>query len=446
MQKTRAIIGLLAAFAVLGLLAACGGSEPTPTSTAPAPTPTDGPPTATPTALPPGVTAEPTPTSSGPSAADIFEAEWAELITAAQGDGKVVIALGGSDSRTGRFAFEVFKRQFGIEVVTSSGSGSDNANRMLAEQGRGIYTVDILTMSGGSLERLRAAGALAPVSDWLIRPDVIDRSQNWWLSETIWSDRDGKYVMADSLSVGTIGDIWYNPDNVTQADLDLINDYTDLLRPEFKGRIAMRAMNNPGGKSVIARLWLTPGLGPDFLADIHRIADVDLVIPEGDKELAEGVANGKWDFGIFGGGRDFRALQNLQLPVRELTLTKQVGALSTELGGGISMVKSAPNPNAAKLFLNWWYSQEGQTADVEGVSSYGPIGSVSLRSDVTKGTFPDHLWEVLIQIPGWRADGTLNERLVVFEENEEWFQIRDETEKFFNDLYIELGYDAFVNY
>ena len=436
MRKIKAITGLVAALALMGLLAACGADDPTPTSAATA-TPT---PAATPTPLPPGVTAEPTPTP------DLFLAEWDALIAAAQEEGKVVLALGGSDSRTGRYAHEIFKRQFGITVIASSGSGSDNANRMLAEQSRGIYTVDIVTVSGGSLERLRNAGALAPVSDWLIRPDVIDRSQNWWLSETIWSDRDGKYVMADSLSVGTIGDIWYNPDNVTQADLDLINDYTDLLRPEFKGRIAMRAMNNPGGKSVIARLWLTPGLGPDFLADIHRIADVDLVIPEGDKELAEGVANGKWDFGIFGGGRDFRALQNLQLPVRELTLTKQVGALSTELGGGISMVNGAPNPNAAKLFLNWWYSQEGQTADIEGVSSYGPIGSVSLRSDVTKGTFPDHLWEVLIQIPGWRADGTLNERLVVFEENEEWFQIRDETEKFFNDLYIELGYDAFVNY
>ncbi|MCH7655174.1 MAG: extracellular solute-binding protein [Chloroflexi bacterium] len=446
MQKTRAIIGLLAAFAVLGLLAACGGSEPTPTSTAPAPTPTDGPPTATPTALPPGVTAEPTPTSSGPSAADIFEAEWAELIVAAQAEGQLVLALGGSDSRTGRFAFEDFKRQFGIEMVTSSGSGSDNANRILAEYSRGVHTVDVVTVSGASLERLRSAEILTPVADWLIRPDVIDRSVGWYLNETIWSDRDRKYVMADSLAVGTIGSIWYNTDNVTQEDLDLIDNYTDLLRPEFKGRMAMRAMNNPGGKSVIARLWLTPGLGPEFLEAIHRDTDIDLVIPEGDKALAEGVANGKWDFGIFGGGRDFRALEALQLPVRELTLTKQVGALSTELSGGNAMLKSPPNPNAAKLFLNWWYSQEGQTADVESVSAYGPIGSVSLRSDVTQGTFPDHLWDVVQQIPGWRADGTLNERLVVFEDNDEWFEVRDATEKFFNDLYIELGYDAFVNF
>ena len=437
MRRIKGITGLLAAFALVGLLASCGADDPTPTS---APTPTTGPPTATPTALPPGVTPDPTPTP------DPFPAEWDALIAAAQAEGQVVLALSGSDSRTGRPAFAAFERQFGVRLISSSGSGSDNANRILAERSRGVFTVDIVTVSGGSLERLRAAGSLAPVSDWLIHPTVLDRSEGWYFTETLWSDRDGKYVMADSLSVGDIGSIWYNTENVTQEDLDAINDYTDLLLPRFKGRMAMRAMNNPGSKSVIARLWLTPGLGPEFLDAIHRQTDLDLVVPEGDDDLANGVASGKWDIGIFGGGRSFRALQALQLPVRELTATKQIGGLSTEIGGGIAMLGSPPNPNAAKLFLNWWYTKDGQTADIEGVSSYGPIGSVSLRSDVTTGTFPAHLTETLLKVPGWSAEGTLDEHLIVFEENEEWFKIRDETEKFFNDLYIELGFNAFVNF
>ncbi len=436
MRRTKTIIGLIAAFALVGVLASCGGDDPTATS---APTPTTGPPTATPTALPPGVTPDPTPTT------DTFAAEWDALIAAALAEGEVVLALGGSDSRTGRPAFAAFERQFGVRVITSSGSGADNVNRILAERSRGVFTVDIVTVSGGSLERLRSADALTPASDWLIHPTVLDRSEGWYFTETIWSDRDGKYVMADSLSVGDIGSIWYNTENVTQAELDLINDYTDLLRPEFRGRMAMRAMNNPGGKSVIARLWLTPGLGPEFLDAIHR-TDMDLVVPEGDDDLANGVASGKWDIGIFGGGRSFRALQALQLPVRELTATKQIGGLSTEIGGGIGMLGTPPHPNAAQLFLNWWYTKDGQTADIESTSSFGPLGSVSLRSDVTTGTFPAHLTETLLQVPGWTADGTLNEHLIVFEENEEWFKIRDETEKFFNDLYIELGYDAFVNF
>ena len=435
MRRIKIIVGLVAAFALMGLLASCGGDDPTPTAS-----PTAAPPTATPTALPPGVTPEPTPTT------DTFAADWDALVAAAQAEGEVFLALGGSESRTGRPAFAAFERQFGVRVIASSGSGSDNVNRILAERTRGVYTVDIVTVSGGSLERLRAAGYLAPVSDWLIRPDVLDRSEGWYLTETIWSDRDRKYVMSDSLTVGPLGSIWYNPNNVTPAELDLIDDFTDLLRPEFKGRMAMRAMNNPGGKSVIARLWLTPGLGPEFLDAIHRETDIDLVVPEGDDDLANGVASGKWDLGIFGGSRSFEALQTLQLPVKELTLTKQIGGLSTEMGGGIGMLQNPPNADAAKLFLNWWYSKDGQTADIEAVSSYGPRDSVSLRSDVTKGSLLPHLWEVIDQIPQWRADGTLDEHLIVFEENEEWFETRDHTEKFFNDLYIELGYDAFVNY
>ena len=431
MQRVKVTASLLAVMVLLGLAAACGGDEPTPTS-APA--------TATPTPSSSSVAPQPTPTP------DPFDEEWAALIAAAQEEGELVIALSGSDSRTGRFAFETFADTFDINVITSSGSGADNANRILAERSRGAYTVDISTVSGGSMERLREAGSFTPIEPLLIHPEVLDRSNGWYFENVLWSDSESKYVMSDALSVGAIGSIWYNTDNVTQEELDSINTYHDLLRPEFKGRMAMRAMNNPGSKSVIARLWLAPGLGPEFLDALHRDTDMDLVGAEDDKELAEGVANGKWDFGLFGGGRDFRALQNLQLPVRELTLTKTIGALSTEISGGVGVLDQSPNPNAAKLFANWWYSRAGQTADIESTSSFGPLGAVSLRSDVTLGTFPAHLKETLLKVPEWRAAGTIDQFLVVYELNDEWFQVRESTEVFFNDLYKELGYDAWVNY
>ncbi len=431
MQRVKVTVSLLAVMVLLGLAAACGGDEPTPTSV---------PATATPTPSSSSVAPQPTPTP------DPFDEEWAALIAAAQEEGELVIALSGSDSRTGRFAFETFADTFGINVITSSGSGADNANRILAERSRGAHTVDISTVSGGSMERLREAGSFTPIEPLLIHPEVLDRSNGWYFENVLWSDSESKYVMSDALSVGAIGSIWYNTDNVTQEELDSINTYHDLLRPEFKGRMAMRAMNNPGSKSVIARLWLAPGLGPEFLDALHRDTDMDLVGAEDDKELAEGVANGKWDFGLFGGGRDFRALQNLQLPVRELTLTKTIGALSTEISGGVGVLDQAPNPNAAKLFANWWYSRAGQTADIESTSSFGPLGAVSLRSDVTLGTFPAHLKETLLKVPEWRAAGTIDQFLVVYELNDEWFQVRESTEVFFNDLYKELGYDAWVNY
>ena len=433
MRGTKAITSLITAFALVGLLASCGGSDPTPTSA-----PTAAPPTATP--LPPGVTPDPTPTT------DTFAAEWDALIAAAQAEGEVFLALGGSASRYARAAFAEFDRQFGVRVVSSSGSGMDNVNRILAERTRGVFTVDVITFSGGSLDRLRSAGYLNPVSEWLIHPEVLDRSEGWFLTKTIWAERDAKYVMADALNVGPIGAIWYNTNSVTQEDLDAINDYPDLLLPRFKGRLAVRAMNLQGGKSVINRIWLTPGLGSQFLDDLHRVAEVNLVVPGGDDELANGVATGKWDFGLFGASSAFRALQTLQLPVRELTLTKQIGGLSTEIGGGVGMLTNVPHPNAAKLFVNWWYTKEGQTARIEARAAFGPQDSVSLRSDVTRGSLLPHLGPVIDQIPQWRAEGTIDDHLIVFEENDEWFELRSQTEKFFNDLYIDLGYDAFVTY
>jgi iron(III) transport system substrate-binding protein len=432
MQMKQAVTLLTGVFILLGLAAACA-SDPTPT---PIPAAT----TSTPTPLPAGATPLPTPTP------DTFPDEWAALIAAAQEEGEIVLALGGSDSRTGRFAFKAFENEFGIKVIASSGSGADNANRILAERSQGVYTVDISTVSGGSMERLREAGAFTPVEPLLIHPEVLDHSQGWWFTETLWSDSEKKYVIADALTIGDIGSVWYNTDNVTQEEVDSINTYQDLLRPEFKGRMVMRAMNNPGGKSVIARLWLTPDLGPDFLTAIHRDTDMALVGPEDDKQMAEGVANGKWDIGVFGGGRDFAALQALQLPVKDMTLTKTIGSLSSELSGGVGVMDRAPHPNAAKLFVNWWYSRAGQTADIESTSSFGPLTAASVRSDVTMGTFPSRLKETLRNVPAWSAEGTLGDHLVEFQQNEEWFKVRLDSEIFFNNLYKELGYDAFVNY
>ena len=46
------------------------------------------------------------------------------------------------------------------------------------------------------------------------------------------------------------------------------------------------------------------------------------------------------------------------------------------------MMDRAPHPNAAKLFLNWWLTQEGQTA--HNTLSASPVPP-SLREDVPLG-------------------------------------------------------------
>jgi ABC-type Fe3+ transport system substrate-binding protein len=385
--------------------------------------------------------ATPTPDTS-------FEGQWKQLVADAQEEGQLVVILSGTLSRTGRPTLDFFSKRFDIEVIASSGSGAPNTNRLLAERGRGRYTVDISTVSGGSMERIRGAGALTPLAPHIIDPTILEDRSNWYYDEPVWMDIDQKYALANSISVANIAAIWYNTNNVSQAEIDTVQHYTDLLDPKWKGRMAMRAMNNPGGKSVFARLWLAPELGPTYLDQLHTQFETgDLVDSEADAALADGLAKGKWDLILWGCGQDCRALKALGLPVEELTSTRVLApGMSTELSGSHAIVDQAPHPAAAALWSNWWLSQEGQATHRENLVAYGPQTSGTLRSDVGQFSTIDASWKAIQDIPAWRKAGTLEDNLIVFEKDDEWFTVRENLRDHFNKLYKELGFDAWVTY
>src|SRR5215510_5739560 len=63
-------------------------------------------------------------TATTPQSPAGWEAKWGELKAAAAKEGKIVIGMGGSSARDYRAVWESFGKQFGVEVITSSGSGS----------------------------------------------------------------------------------------------------------------------------------------------------------------------------------------------------------------------------------------------------------------------------------------------------------------------------------
>ena len=63
---------------------------------------------------------------------------------------------------------------------------------------------------------------------------------------------------------------------------------------------------------------------------------------------------------------------------------------SVAISGGrahIAVVNRSPHPNAAKLFVNWFLSREGQLA-VQYISAKQPEGVDSRRIDIPKGMIP----------------------------------------------------------
>ncbi len=78
-------------------------------------------------------------------------------------------------------------KKFGIKSIVSTGSGTDQVNRLLAENGAGIYVADVIQIGDSGALRLVPAGGLAPLRPLLIHPDVLN-GRNWFGGQLFFAD------------------------------------------------------------------------------------------------------------------------------------------------------------------------------------------------------------------------------------------------------------------
>lgn len=118
--------------------------------------------------------------------------------------------------------------------------------------------------------------------------------------------------------------------------------------------------------------YFTPQVHPDLGEEyLWRFFDpeLDVAFITDYRQVADGVARGKYTMAISVGsaGRDIDRLGKQGLPVANLAhilagpLKEQPTFQGTGSANNIMLVNRRPHPNAAKLFLNWFLSKEGQT-------------------------------------------------------------------------------------
>ena len=417
MRKTRGIVGLLLLTLVIAAVAtACGQEEPTATAV----------PTATSTPVP-GAT--PTPTPEPPSAEELFQAEWDQLIADAQAEGELVLIMGASESRTSRDIFEEFGRKFEINVLQATGSGTANANRVLAERAAGTYSADISLVGGTSTDRLRLAGALVPIMPLIFHPEVLDRSQGWLIDYWAWTDVENLYSPAFELRLRqNVMEVFYNTNGVSQAEIDGVQSFYDFLKPEWKGRIVSILDPDFGGVVTDRTLaWIL--IGKDFFEGLIREQDVAFLPGGSFAEMATGIGRGKYDVAFFTGqaSTDMEAMIELGIPIAKLNRTLAEGG-TVEIRGTLSVFDQAPHPKASQLFVNWYLSRDGQQTSANLINDEDP--SPSLRSDLTQGNVSDRQWNLL---------KTIDPASAMSQSSPEWFAARDEAIAFTRELYAELG-------
>ena len=346
------------------LLSACGpAATPVPTA-APTTAPTTAP-TQAPTVAPTAAPVDP----------------MAALVTAAQAEGTLTtIALPHDWCNYGE-AIDAFKAKYGLavnELLPDGGSGDEVEAIKANKNNTGPQAPDVIDVGLPFGPSSMAEGLLMPykVSTWDTIPTEAKDKDGYWY---------GDYY-------GVMG-FMVNTDMVTTVPAD----WSDLLKPEYKGMVALSGdprTSNQAIQAVFASGLANGGTldnaqpGLEFFKSLNAAGNlVPLISNNGLVAKGETPIRITWDYNGLAGIDTFAGnpKATFVVPTSGRFAGVYVQAISAY----------APHPNAAKLWMEFLYSDEGQLAWMKGYCH--PIREADMR---TRGVIPADLLAKIPDVTG----------------------------------------------
>jgi iron(III) transport system substrate-binding protein len=309
-------------------------------------------------------------------------ADWESTLAAAKREGKVSVITDVTASLRDALTRE-FQKKYGISVELFGSAGREVPPRVAAERKAGQFLWDIyIHGSTTALQAMIPMGAFDPLEPALILQDVKDPKT--WRGGAIEFLDPGKMVMV--MTPFQRGTIFYNSNLVKGNEF---TSHKDLLNPKWQAKLVVDDPRRGGpGVATFTFFYLHPELGPDF---IRALGKQQMTMLRDYAQEVDAVGQGRYP--VLVGGADFvainRAKQGVPVAIvdpREL----REGTDVSPANGNLAMFNRAPNPNAAKIYINWLLSKEGQTSFARA------NGYVSTRLDVPT----DHTEPWRVPLPG----------------------------------------------
>ncbi len=300
-----------------------------------------------------------------------WKTNWERTLKAAKKEGKIAV-YGPSNRDEQRALLTGFQKAYPeIRLTYISGRMSQLANRIMAERRAGKRMADILLGSTTTLNRtLKPAGVLVPIRRALLLPEVRDPSV--WFRKKLWfGDNEEKYMLL--WRGGSSGSFVIN---TNLAKREEFKTYFDLLNPKWKGKIVAQDPRRPGrGYSANVFFYNAKEYGPNFLKRLY--GETGIVLSRDSRQMVDWLGHGKFAIGLFVGsaGEVERSIRQ-GLPLAEVAPT--TGSVSMGTPRAVNLADGAPHPNAARVYINWLLSREGQIAYQKAT------GNNSLRTDIPK--------------------------------------------------------------
>jgi ABC-type Fe3+ transport system substrate-binding protein len=309
-------------------------------------------------------------------------AKWAELQKKAKEEGQLVLA--GPPFQGLRTALaSAFKERYGIELNYLGLMGGEIITRVDTESKAGKVTIDADLGGTSTCWAMSPRGEIESMNGKLIDPEILQpsvwRTGGPRLNEAGPStDLPADFRCSLQTAEWVMTDLFANTSITKPGELA---SWKDLLKPQYKGRIAAFDPRRSGpGQTPVG--YLAALFGNAFLKELFVGQQVKLTADN--RQLAEWVARGEYPIGIGLVQFAVETYRRQGLPIERIYPADGPGSLT----GGFSvvmMIKNAPHPNAAQLFANWFASKEAQTIYET------QMMETSLRTDVFGTKVPDYV-------------------------------------------------------
>jgi putative spermidine/putrescine transport system substrate-binding protein len=278
--------------------------------------------------------------------------EMAELIKAAQAEGTLsTIALPRDWCNYGE-AIDSFKAKYGIEVNEldpNAGSGDELEAIRANKDNLGPQAPDVIDVGFAFGPQAQEEGLIQPykVATWDTIPAEVKDPDGYWY---------GDYYGVLAFQTNT--DVVENPPQ----------DWADLLKPEYKGQVALAGdprSSNQAIQSVFASSLANGGSlddaapGLEFWAQVNAAGNfVPVVATNGTFATGETPIILQWDYLALAARDQFGGNPELEITIP---------ASGVFAGVYLQAISAyAPHPNAAKLWMEHLYSDEGQLIWLKG--------------------------------------------------------------------------------
>nr|QDF38793.1 extracellular solute-binding protein [Bradyrhizobium symbiodeficiens] len=259
--------------------------------------------------------------------------EWNRIVEAAKAEGKVTLYSGHVGVPYHPEVAKMFEAKYGIHVEILDLRASDLAERIRTEQATKRIAADVILNGAGTLWLMKNQGVLAAYGDL---PDL------GRLRADVEKDdaRLPIYIQGYGIAVNTR----------LVKDGERPRSWKDILDPKWKGKILADDVRSLGGGSTMFATTYA-----NFGREFHeKLATQDPQFSRTVRENARRVARGEFAIYIPFSLPDL--LLNKNLPIAGITPVE--GDVYAQFD--LSAVKDAPHPNAARLLMNFFLSEEAQ--------------------------------------------------------------------------------------